>query len=82
MTKLHDTSEFNDAVNLLITIENNKLMIQTTGHGKGPIFAMSKTEFFLKVVDAQVTFIVDKDGSVKKLILHQHGQDMEGKRIK
>ncbi len=67
---------------LSITIENNKLMIQTTGQGKGPIFAMSKTEFFLKVVDAQVTFIVEKDGSVKKLILHQHGQDMEGKRIK
>jgi hypothetical protein len=31
MTKLHDTSEFNDAVNLLITIEDNKLIIVPYG---------------------------------------------------
>lgn len=31
MTKLHETSEFNDAVNLLITVEDNKLIVVPYG---------------------------------------------------
>ena len=31
MTRLHETSEFNDAVNLLITVEDNKLIVVPYG---------------------------------------------------
>jgi hypothetical protein len=50
--------------------------IQATGQPKFPIFAESETEFFLKGVDAQITFAKDQ------LILHQNGQNLPGKKIR
>jgi len=44
------------------------------------MFAESKTNFFYKVVDAQITFVPDKDGKVSKLTLHQGGRDLEAVR--
>lgn len=65
---------------LTITVEGGALMAQATGQPKFPIFAESPAKFFYKVVDAQVTFVPDKDGKVSKIILHQGGRDIEGKR--
>jgi len=39
------------------------------------------TEFFLKVVEATITFTKDENGNVNGLILHQKG-DHIGKKIK
>ena len=63
-----------------ITREDDKLMVQATGQPKFELFPESETEFFLKVVDAQVTFVKGADGAVNELILHQGGRDMPGKR--
>jgi len=65
---------------LQVTAEDGKLMVQATGQEKFQVFAESKTKFFLKVVDAQLTFVPDKDGRVNKVILHQGGRDLEGVR--
>jgi hypothetical protein len=46
------------------------------------MFPESKTEFFLRVVDAQITFVPGKDGKVDELILHQNGSDMQAMRQK
>jgi len=43
-------------------------------------FAKSNTEFYLKVVPAQITFS-SKDGKVESLTLFQNGQTIPGKRI-
>jgi len=65
---------------LTVTLEGDKMFAQATGQQKVEIFPESETKFFLKVVDAQITFIKDKEGKVNQLILHQSGRDMPAKR--
>ena len=65
---------------LTVSVEDGKLMVQATGQAKKPVFAESKTKFFYKAVDAEVTFVPDENGKVDKLILHQDGQDMPATR--
>jgi D-alanyl-D-alanine-carboxypeptidase/D-alanyl-D-alanine-endopeptidase len=59
---------------LTVTLENGQLHMQATGQDKFPIFPESPTKFFLKVVDAQVTFAGDH------LILHQGGVNQRATR--
>jgi CubicO group peptidase (beta-lactamase class C family) len=67
---------------LAIAKENDQLFVQATGQERAEIFPRSETEFFLKVDDAQITFIRDESGKVNELILHKGGQDIPGKRVK
>lgn len=64
-----------------VTRAEDKLYIQATGQGKIQVFPESETEYFLKVVDAQVTFVKDENGKFSKLILHQMGRDMPAPRV-
>ncbi|MEP6506898.1 MAG: serine hydrolase [Gemmatimonadales bacterium] len=73
--------ELAPAFRLTITKEGGSLFAQATGQDKVPLFAQSETEFFLKVVDAQVTFVKDADGKVNQLILHQGGANLPGRRV-
>lgn len=57
-------------------------MAQATGPPQFEIFAESETKPFLKVVDAQSTFVPNNEGAVDRLILHQNGQPIPGKKIK
>ncbi len=59
---------------IVITKEDDRLMLQATGQDKFEIFPESETLFFLKVVEAKVEFIKGEDGKVKELILHQNGK--------
>jgi len=65
---------------LTVTVEDGKLMVQATGQHKFEVFAELPTEFFYKVVDAQLTFEKGEDGKVNRLILHQNGRDMPAER--
>ncbi|MVM31421.1 serine hydrolase [Spirosoma sp. HMF4905] len=67
---------------IAITRDGDKLFGQATGQPKFELFAESKTKFYLKVVDAQVTFESNDKGEVQQLILHQNGQNMPGKRVR
>jgi CubicO group peptidase (beta-lactamase class C family) len=67
---------------LAVTLEGDKIFTQATGQSKFEIYPESETKFFLKVVDAQLEFVKDESGKFNKVILHQGGRDMEGKRIK
>ncbi len=67
---------------LTVTREGDRLMTQATGQQKFEIFPSSDTEFFLKVVDARITFVRSPDGTVDQLVLHQGGRDMPAKRKK
>ena len=62
---------------LTVTREGDRLMTQATGQPKLEIFPESETKFFLKVVDAQITFVKDERGVVTHLILHQGGKDQK-----
>ena len=65
-----------------VSQEANRLFAQATGQEKFEIHAQSPTEFYFKVVDAQVTFTKDDKGEVSGLVLHQGGRDIPGKRVR
>jgi tetratricopeptide (TPR) repeat protein len=67
---------------ITITVENGKLMGAPTGQPKAELYPTSATEFFLKVVDAQITFVRTEQGVVTQLILHQNGRNMPAKKIR
>ena len=69
------TSEFVFTVSL----EEVGLTVQLTGQPTFRIYPESETEFFLKIVDAQITFVVE-DGEVQALILHQNGINQRARR--
>lgn len=59
----------------------DRLMAQATGQAKVELLPESETEFFLKAIDAQITFVKDEKGIVTHLILHQGG-DRSAKKLK
>jgi D-alanyl-D-alanine carboxypeptidase len=67
---------------LTVTREGDHLMMQATGQSKVEVFPSSETEFFLTVVDAQITFVKGPSGAVDEVVLHQGGRDMRAKRRK
>jgi hypothetical protein len=66
---------------LTVTLEDGRLMTQATGQTKLEVFAESETKYFLKAVDAQLTFWNDADGNVASVTLHQGGQDRKAPKI-
>ena len=66
---------------LTVTAEGGKLMVQATGQEKLQVFPASPTEFFYKVVEARITFVLGPDGKPTKLILHQNGLDLDAPRL-
>jgi serine-type D-Ala-D-Ala carboxypeptidase/endopeptidase len=84
-TKVFDkyTGSYQMGPNAIMTIsrEGDQLFTQLTGQPKLPLFPEGERRFFLKVVDAQVTFDTDSQGNTTQAILHQGGRDMVAKRI-
>ena len=74
--------ELRPMFSIVVTLEDGALFGQATGQGKFPMFAESETEFFLRVVDAQVSFTKDDSGAVTGLILHQNGRDQPGLKVR
>ena len=66
---------------LEVTQDGGHLFAQATGQPKFEIFPESPTEYFLKVVDAQITFETDAQGRATGLVLHQGGANSPAKRI-
>jgi D-alanyl-D-alanine-carboxypeptidase/D-alanyl-D-alanine-endopeptidase len=77
------TGRYQLAPNFIITVtrDGDQLYAQATDQPRFEIFAESPTEFFLKVVDAQLTFVVDANGRATSLVLHQNGGNAPGNRI-
>ena len=67
---------------LTMTKEDNRLMMQATGQSRAQLFPETETMFFLRVVDAQVTFVRDNKGQVTGLVLRQKGREIQANKIK
>jgi CubicO group peptidase (beta-lactamase class C family) len=65
---------------LTIRRDADRLTVQLTGQPEFPIFPSSETEFFLKAVDAQLSFELDGSGRASKVVLHQAGHDTPAPR--
>jgi CubicO group peptidase (beta-lactamase class C family) len=64
-----------------VTRDGEHFFAQLTGQPNFEIFPESARDFFLKVVDAQISFVTDSNGHASELILHQGGLDQHAKRI-
>jgi D-alanyl-D-alanine-carboxypeptidase/D-alanyl-D-alanine-endopeptidase len=84
-TKIFDNyiGSYQLSPNAIMTIsrEGDQLFTQLTGQSKLQLFPEGERKFFLKVVDAQVTFNTDGQGKATEAILHQNGRDQTAKRI-
>jgi D-alanyl-D-alanine-carboxypeptidase/D-alanyl-D-alanine-endopeptidase len=84
-TKIYDNyvGSYQLAPNMIMTMtrEGDQLFTQLTGQPKFQLFPESERKFFLKVVDAQVTFDTDAQGRATQATLHQNGRDQVAKRI-
>jgi CubicO group peptidase (beta-lactamase class C family) len=69
------------AATLTITRDGNRLFVQLTGQPAFEVFAETSKDFFLKVVDAQLTFETDEQGKATAVVLHQMGRDQRAPRI-
>ena len=65
-----------------VTFKDGALYARPTDQPALRLWPESETEFFLKEVDAQVTFERDAQGKVTGLVLHQGGQASKGAKIK
>jgi nitroreductase len=74
--------EFSPEFSLVVSREKDNFYAQATGQPKVEIFPETETNFFLKVVDAQIIFEKDENGKVTGLMLHQGGRDMTATKVK
>jgi CubicO group peptidase (beta-lactamase class C family) len=69
--------ELQKGFDLVVTLENGRLMTQATGQGKIPIYPESETKFFPTAIPAEIEFFKDDQGKVTYLVLHQNGHEMK-----
>jgi len=84
--KVYDayTGEYEVTPTFMVKVfrEGDKLMTQATGQPSFELFPEAENRFFLRVVNAKVTFTRDDKGAVTSLIINQGGRDTLGKKIK
>ncbi|WP_010248813.1 serine hydrolase [Acetivibrio cellulolyticus] len=67
---------------ITVSTDGEHLYAQATGQEQYEIFAQSETEFFYKVVDAELSFVKNDEGKVTGLLLKQGGQNLNLNKIK
>jgi len=71
----------NDGAVMPITTQDNRLYVQPPGAPLLELFPKSATEYFLKLVDVQVSFFPSEGGKATKLIWHQSGRHIPAERL-
>jgi CubicO group peptidase (beta-lactamase class C family) len=66
----------------VIKRKGNRLLAKLADQPFFEVFPESKTDFFYKVVDAQLTFVMNATGAVTHLMLHQNGADLKADKVK
>jgi hypothetical protein len=67
---------------ITVTVVKDQLFLQATGQPRIQAFPSSETEFFLKEVEAQISFVKNAEGRITQLVLHQGGSDAPARKIK
>jgi CubicO group peptidase (beta-lactamase class C family) len=81
LRKYEGVYELVPGFSITVTTEENRIFAQATNQPQFEIFPSSETEFFLTVVDAQITFNLDDDQNVIGLTLFQGGQTMPARKL-
>jgi CubicO group peptidase (beta-lactamase class C family) len=74
--------QFAPTFSIEMTLDGAALYGQPTGQDKFRVWPESETEFFLREVEAQVTFVRDAQGGVTGMVLHQGGGSITGTKVK
>jgi CubicO group peptidase (beta-lactamase class C family) len=74
--------EMTPEMTVIITLEDGRLHAQPTGQSKLPLFAEAEDRFFLRAVNAQVSFTRAPSGEVTALVLHQGGREQSARKVK
>jgi CubicO group peptidase (beta-lactamase class C family) len=74
------TYEIGPNFDLVVTVEDGRLVTQATNQPKFPLLAESDTKFFPIAFEAQLEFVKDDQGKVTHVILHQNGRDTKAPR--
>jgi CubicO group peptidase (beta-lactamase class C family) len=74
--------ELTPAFALDVTLKDGALIVQATGQSAFRLWPETEVDFFIKEVDAQVTFVRDAQGAVTALVLHQGGQDQRAAKVR
>jgi hypothetical protein len=74
--------QFAPQVSLIVTRAQGRMFGQVTGQPRFEIFAERGGEFFVKVVNAQITFKKGANGAVTALALHQNGADQRARKVR
>jgi CubicO group peptidase (beta-lactamase class C family) len=67
---------------ITVSKDGSQMKAQATGQGEFEIYPRSENVFYLKVVEAQVTFNINEDGKVISMTLLQGGQETTGLKLK
>lgn len=60
--------------------QGDRLWAQATNQPRLGIYPASETRFFYRAVPAELEFVIEPDGRIEKLIVHQHGLRLPGWR--
>ena len=67
---------------ITVSKDGSQMKAQATGQSEFEIYPRSENVFYLKVVEAQVTFNINEDGKVISMTLLQGGQETTGLKLK
>jgi serine-type D-Ala-D-Ala carboxypeptidase/endopeptidase len=59
-----------------------RLLVKPGARPAARLWPETATDFFVKEVDAQVTFIKDASGVVTGLVVHQNGESREASKVR
>lgn len=60
--------------------QGDRLWAQATNQPRLGIYPASETRFFYRAVEAELEFVIEPDGRIEKLFVHQHGLRLPGWR--
>jgi CubicO group peptidase (beta-lactamase class C family) len=69
--------DYGQGMILTVTLAGDHLIAQMTGQPAFEIYSMGNNEFYWKVVEAHIKFIIDKQGTVTGAIHYQGGRQLE-----
>jgi len=82
LDKYVGTYDLSPQLSLEVVLKDGVLFLHPTNQPTLRLWAENELNFFLREVDAQITFARDAQGVVTGLVLHQGGQNLPGRKIK
>ncbi len=61
---------------IAITVENDQIFAQASGKPKMQVYPYSMTDFFVKGVPVEITFVKDRNGRVTRLVIRETGNEL------